>query len=372
MTTNNQLNIATHNLSQLYTALDKTALISKTDIKGNITYVNELFINASKYTEEQLLGENHNIVNSNHHSDEFFTDLWNTIKSGETWKGTIRNKAKDGSFYWIEAVILPLKNEQSEVIEFLNISQDITTKVNLEKDNEALQLKNKEIEQFAYVVSHDLKEPIRTLEGMTHILQMKHSYKLGEKGNEILAYILKATDRMSNLIKGLLDLSVLGTKNEIESIDSEATLEVVIEDLSLLIEKNNVQIHNSSLPKIYGYKTEFRLLLQNLIQNAIKFKRQNVTPLIKITSVETGDFYQFSVEDNGIGIRKENIDKIFKIFSRLQNSSKVEGTGIGLAHCKKIVSLHGGEIWAESVFKKGTTIFFTIPIQKNKAAEPNN
>ena len=222
--------------------------------------------------------------------------------------------------------------------------------------------KNKELEQFAYVASHDLQEPLQTIGGFVRRLEKKYKGQLDEKADNHLFYIAQATDRMSDVIKGLLDYSRLGREKQMSSIDCNQLVKDIRDDLGTSINESKASLHISQLPRIRGYESEVRLLFQNLINNAIKFRKEDTAPVISISAEKKADHWEFTVKDNGIGIDPKYNDKIFLIFQRLHSRSEYEGTGIGLAHCRKIMDLHGGNIWVQSKPDKGSTFYFTIPI----------
>ncbi|MEO5890074.1 MAG: two-component regulator propeller domain-containing protein [Ferruginibacter sp.] len=231
--------------------------------------------------------------------------------------------------------------------------------------NEELEIKNKELEQFAYVASHDLQEPLRTTAGFAELLQQQYRGKIDEKADKYLAFISEATSRMKVLIKDLLDFSRIGPKAPMEKVDCNHLLKYLFKDIMAAIQEAGADIQFTELPVINGYPTEIKLLFQNLVINAIKFRRKDIIPQIRINAQETAEYWEFSVSDNGIGIEKKNCERIFDIFQRLHTRVEYEGSGIGLAHCKKIVELHKGKIWVNSKPGEGTTFHFTI--LKNKA-----
>lgn len=230
-----------------------------------------------------------------------------------------------------------------------------------EQANKNLERKNKELEQFAYVASHDMQEPLRTTSSYVDLLQKQYGGKFDEKGERYLNYIVHSADRMKVLIKDLLDFSRIGTKGQLESVDCNVIVQNVLDDLGAAIEESKAEIKTCRLPVINAYPTELKLLFQNLIFNAIKFRKKDVQPEIKINIYSANGNWEFSVADNGIGIDKKHNEKIFVIFQRLHSRNMYEGSGIGLAHCKKIAELHGGQIWVESEPGKGSTFYFTIP-----------
>jgi light-regulated signal transduction histidine kinase (bacteriophytochrome) len=224
-----------------------------------------------------------------------------------------------------------------------------------------IERKNRELEQFAYMASHDLQEPLSTIGGFVHRFEKKYKGKLDESADQYLQYMSQAIDRMSELIKGLLSYSRLGNELQATTIDCNKIVEDLQDDLGKNISESNATIHRRNLPRLRGYESEFRLLLQNLINNAIKFRKPGTDPVISISAIYENNQWKFAVKDNGIGIDPESHDKIFLVFQRLHPRSQYDGHGLGLAHCRKIVELHGGNIWVESQPGKGSTFYFTIP-----------
>ena len=200
---------------------------------------------------------------------------------------------------------------------------------------------------------------------MIGILQEQYSSQLDEDAKLALNFMTEATDRMSELIKGLLDYSRIGGGQELMTFDSNETISVITKDLATIMESTNTIITKDKLPILKAYSTEVRLLFQNLISNAIKFQKDGVLPKIHISAQEDNDYWKFSVKDNGIGIPEKDSRNVFAIFQRLNKRNDYEGTGIGLAHCEKIVHLHGGEIWVDSKINEGSIFYFTIPRNLN-------
>lgn len=233
----------------------------------------------------------------------------------------------------------------------------------LEQAKNELEVKNKELSQFAYIVSHDLKEPLRNFKNITEILRDDYKDVIDDEGNKLLNFISGGTNRMIQIINDLLDYGSVGKQKEITAINCNELVNIILQDLGSLIKDHKANIIVNNLPTINGYRTELRLLFQNLINNAIKFNKPGENPRVEI-SAEQKDGWTFSVKDNGIGISTENKDKVFNVFERLHSKSEYEGTGIGLAHCKKITDLHGGKIWIESDLGKGSTFYFNIPALK--------
>ncbi len=245
----------------------------------------------------------------------------------------------------------------------LNIEIDDYEKAEIKLENliDELKISNIELEQFAYVSSHDLKEPLRMITSFLQLLQKKYADTLDEDANEFINYALDGAKRLDLLINDLLEFSQIGSlERELKYLDSERIVELVLINLKPLIQDNNVKITYDSLPSIYANDQQILQLFQNLISNAIKYRGEK-NPEIHISSNKLDNEYIFSVKDNGIGIDKKHLEQIFTIFQRLHTRGKYAGTGIGLAISEKIVQQHHGKIWAESELGKGTTFYFTIP-----------
>ncbi len=232
-----------------------------------------------------------------------------------------------------------------------------------ESANEKLIAKNNEMEEFAYVASHDLKEPLRTTTSFIKLLQKKYAGQLDEQADKYIRFINESSERMKVLIEDLLEFSRIGNNPKLTTIDCNQLLTTVLADIDVTIQESGAAVTSTSLPVITGYNTEMKLLFQNLLINAVKFKKPGVAPEISVTSQDSGTHWQFAFKDNGIGIDPAFKDKIFKIFQRLHSISDYQGSGIGLAHCNKIAALHNGKIWVDSALGEGCTFFFTV--QKN-------
>jgi PAS domain S-box-containing protein len=269
-------------------------------------------------------------------------------------------KRKSGEEFPVEISLSPLETEEGVLVSAA--IRDITDRKKAEVVKQRaleMEIKNKELEQFAYVASHDLQEPLRTITSFIDLLQKKHTGD-DEKTTKYFKYITDAAGRMKNLITCLLDYSRIGKSSKPEKVNCAELIKEVLVDLNRLIAESKANIKAIKLPAINGYPLELKLLFQNLISNSIKFSKKGVVPQIVIKASKISGYWKFSVQDNGIGIGTEHFDKIFAIFQRLHLRDEYEGTGIGLAHCQKIVHLHGGKLWVESKLGEGSTFYFTL------------
>jgi light-regulated signal transduction histidine kinase (bacteriophytochrome) len=220
---------------------------------------------------------------------------------------------------------------------------------------------NKDLKEFAYVVSHDLKEPLQVIKGFLMLFEKRYKDKLDEKANEIIRFAVDGAKRMQELIKDLLEYSQVGNRGkEFKPADCSLILNKAISNLKVSIEESGAVVTHDTLPTVMADAIQLSSLFQNLIGNAIKFHGSEA-PMVHISTERKGDEWLFSVRDNGIGIDPKFADRIFAVFQRMHSSDEYPGTGIGLAICKKIIEHHGGRIWVESEPGKGATFYFTIP-----------
>jgi PAS domain S-box-containing protein len=606
-------------------ALDESAIVAITDQKGIITHINENFCRISKYTREELIGQDHRIINSSYHDKAFIRNLWGTIAAGGVWRGELKNKAKDGSYYWVDTTIVPFLNERGKPYQYVAIRSDITERKliqekvieselfiktitdnlpvliaywnsdlhclfanktysewfdrqphemlginkrdllnrdeferdkqhlenvlkglpqsfertfykkngikifthtqyvpdvqdnvikgfysliydvteikmaevsrknaetlgiraleerntilesigdaffavdkkwvvtywnkiaetvlcipkrkiigkslwnvfpdsvesesyfkyhqaietnqavrfenysqdlekwyeinaypaeaglsvyfkditdrkvsemrlkqlneNLQKHARELAISNAELEQFAYVASHDLQEPLRMVTSFLTQLEKKYSTIIDDKGRQYIHFAVDGAKRMRQIILDLLDFSRVGrTEDDLEEVNVNNLLKEIITLYRRQIEEVKASIVFENLPSLQTYKTPIRQVFQNLVSNSLKYHSKNQTPVVTIGCKETDSFFEFSVEDNGIGIDPEYFDKIFIIFQRLHNKDEYSGTGMGLAIAKKIIENLGGKIWVESAEGKGSAFHFTV-LKNNK------
>lgn len=355
-------------LEEFKTGIDKVAIVSITDKNGTIKYVNDAFCEISEYSREELIGKNHTIVDSDYHDEAFFNDIKTTVNKGLVWLDDIKNKSKSNKDYWVNTAIIPTIDRNGEISEYLNIKIDITKRKEAEKLLESkyvqqLEKNNRELEQFAYVASHDLQEPLRTVKSFSDLLHNEYYDKLDDTAKTSLDFIKESTHRMQMLIKGLLDYSKLGKEYDLEVVDLNQLVNNSLADLNQKIKETSAKITTTALPIIDGYTLPLQLLFQNIISNALKFTKPNVPPEIHICSFDKDEFWEIQISDNGIGIAEKHKKRVFAIFQRLHLNSEYEGTGIGLAHCQRIIEMHKGEISIDSVVNEGSTFKLTIKKQ---------
>lgn len=270
---------------------------------------------------------------------------------------------KYGHEFPVELSIIPIDNHFEELT-FCFFLKDISSRKQrekeIEKQNRMLQIKNNELEQFTYIASHDLQEPLLTLTSFSDLLLEEHNESLNDEGKLFVQFINKSAIRMRALVSGLMEYSRIDKKEIILEVDCDEILTNVLQDLEVKINASEARITVNPLPLIRGNAVYLRMLFQNLLANAIKFRKENTKPEININFQERDTDWLFSVSDNGIGIAEKNLEQIFVIFKRLNRQDQYEGYGIGLAHCQKIIDIHKGELWVESVIGAGSTFYFTI------------
>jgi PAS domain S-box-containing protein len=335
---------------------------------GIIRLVNAQAEKVFNYSRDEMIGQrvemlipSSSAIRHSLHRESFFADpKVRSMGIGLELYG----RRKNGIDFPVEISLSPLETEEGLWVSAA--IRDITEK---KQDHESLrdyarklEISNNNLEQFAYVASHDLQEPLRTITNFAEILSKNELGKLDADSTLYMNYIVTASERMKVLIRDLLMYSRIGKKRVIEMVDCAAVINNVLNDMNLMIKENNAKITVHSLPTIMASKTEINQLFLNLISNAVKYKKEDVTPEVEVNAKQENNHWLFMVKDNGIGIDKEFNERIFIIFQRLHNQNKYSGTGIGLATCRKIVEMSGGHIWVESEPGRGSTFYFTVQI----------
>ena len=499
-----ELQVANATLGDFKAALDRHAIVAITDTQGTITYANDKFCQISRYPREELVGQNHRIVNSGHHPKAFMRDLWQTIGSGQVWKGEIKNRAKDGSFYWVDSTIVPFFDPAGKPSQFITIRSDITerkraeeslreseervrlateaacigvwerdpksnmlrwdarmfaiygmpaapgglvsyqdwqarvlpadlagqearlqrtitscgqdqrefrirrasdgvirviqaaerviagadgaaarvvgvnlditerkqaeeeiTGLNADLQRHAAELtsSNQELEAFSYSVSHDLRAPLRAVDGFSRMVLADYAPKLDDEGRRMLGVIRAEAQRMGRLIDDLLAFSRLGRQSiEAADIEMQALARSVSDELVALEPGRSVRLDLRPLPPARGTEAMIRQVWVNLVGNALKFTKGCELAEIEIGAWDGGSSGQvYYVKDNGIGFDMCYVDKLFGVFQRLHSQQEFPGTGVGLALVQRIVKRHGGRAWAEGQCDQGATFYFTLP-----------
>ncbi|MHC1635901.1 MAG: sensor histidine kinase [Candidatus Methanospirareceae archaeon] len=338
-------------------------------IEAKHVYVNDYYCELTGYTREELYQmSGFDMVHPS--VKEEVMERYRRKMRGE--KQPIYNEfewiRKDGKVRTVglSSAVATYRGKPAFICYFRDITEEKRYKEELERINRELEKKNKELDDFVYAVSHDLKEPLRSITIFSDFLKEDYADKLDDMGKDYLERLQKAAVRMAELIDDLLKLSRIGRKTEeFIEVDLNGLLEEVREELAAAIMEKNVDLRIGKLPVVRCQPTLMKEVFKNLISNAIKFN-ESKKPMVEVRGEEKKDEYIFSVRDNGIGIEEVHIKRIFGIFQRLHHRDKYPGTGAGLAICKKIIEEHGGRIWTKSKVGEGSTFYFTIPKHKNK------
>lgn len=352
-------------LPDLIFQVSKTGIVQ--DLYANDTYRNFL-------EEMDLVGKHVSEILPEKDCGIALSALHQAIETGTMQTGQYIHPEKQQNLYY-EFRISRLNNE-SGIIVVRDITNLITTQTQLDQKLEELSQKNEELEKyitsntelekFAYIASHDLREPLRSIVGFAQLIQKRNADKLDKESSEFLEKVIDSGQRMNLLIHGLLDYSkVTSAGRAFDQVNMLNVLEKVRSDIQAQMEESKAELIVTELPEVNGDELQLRQLLQNLVSNGIKFSRANIRPVIQVRAEKNKDIWTFAVQDNGIGLDMRYKEKVFQIFSRLHTSDKYHGSGIGLAVCKRIVERHGGNIWLDSTPGKGTTVYFTIASGKS-------
>lgn len=364
-------------LSEQKFALDKHAIVTITDIKGNITYVNDLFCEVSEYSREELLGSNHRILRSGYHEREFFREMYHTIRQGNVWHGEICNRSKSQREYWVDTTIVPFVDEQGKPKSYIAIRTDVSALKQAERDMEAAKMAAEDSarakSEFLASMSHEIRTPMNGVLGMLGILeksilttdQMRQLTLAKDSANSLLV-----------IINDILDFSKIESgKLELESLDFDLCrmLGDFSESMGLRASDKNIElimdIRNVHASRVKGDPGRLRQVLTNLVSNALKFTQEGEVVIRASLTPGSGDGLLFtcSVTDTGIGIRADKLDSLFESFTQADSSTtrKYGGTGLGLTICKQLCELMDGSISAVSELNVGSTFTFTIELKQS-------
>ncbi|HLO11644.1 MAG TPA: ATP-binding protein, partial [Pseudoneobacillus sp.] len=334
-------------------ALDQSSIVAFTDAKGIITSVNDKFCEISKYSREEIMGKDHNILNSGYHSKDFFKNLWRTIGEGRVWKGEIRNKAKDGTYYWVDTTIVPFLNEHGKPYQYLAIRNDITER---KKTEEVLHRQDKlaAVGQLAAGVAHEIRNPLTSMKGYAEFLQLDEK---DPERMEFLNIILDEIERVNTIVE---DFMVLAKPKAVE-LEEKNVVPVIKNVVSLLefeARKKNVHLSfdcNQEIIQIECDENRLKQVFLNFIKNGIEAMPNGGDLHVKTIIHENN--VQISIQDSGVGIPKEKLKKLGEPFF----TTKKNGNGLGLMVSFKIIESHNGKVFVESEPNKGTTFNILLP-----------
>ena len=376
-------------LAEFKDALDAHCIVAITDTRGKITYANDKFCAISKYSREELIGQSHRIVNSNYHSKAFMEELWQTISNGKIWQNIIKNKTKDGSFYWLDTTIVPFIGVDGKPTQYISIRSDITTSMQAQETlhdaHQELRQANAELDKSARLkdeflanMSHELRTPLNAILGLSESLLEEVHSPLSPRQHKSITTISNSGEHLLSLINDILDLS------KIEAGMLELNLQKV--QLKEFCESCLIFVRTQALKKNLqvGFQMEqesrsvlvdpmrLKQILVNLLTNAVKFTPQGKRIGLIVKFPKEDSSVEFHVWDKGIGISPDDRDKLFKPFSQVDSglNRSQEGTGLGLALVAKLTDLHGGNVKLESETGKGSRFIVTLPLHLSAASNP--
>lgn len=334
------------------------------DKANNYVRVNKYIADAHGQSKEMLEGKNLAELYPKQEAERYYADDLEVIDSGIAKLNIEENWSAGKDIKWVSTSKIPFRNDAGEVIGVIGMSLDITERrlqeEQLKKFMILLQKSNEDLEQFAYLASHDLQEPLRMITSFLTMLNEKYSAVIDDDGKKFIHFAVDGAKRMRLIIQDLLEFSRISRSNyQAEQVDTNEVVNDIKFILKIPVEEKKAIIRSDKLPVIQFYKVPLRQIFQNLIENALKYNKEGIPPEIDIAAQEFDDHWQFSVADNGIGIDEAYFDQIFVLFKRLHNKDEYSGNGIGLAASKKFIEYKGGKIWVES--GKGSIFYFTVP-----------
>lgn len=337
------------------------------DSSGYIQEFNSGAARLSKYVPGEMIGKHFSAF---YQDDDLANEIPATFMQQAIAEGTAQNEGwllrKGAEAFWSYSCMAPEYDGANRVTGFIMLIRDETekylTKLTTDEYVRKLALKKKELDQFVYIASHDLQEPLINVRNFVELFRMEYLESFDQDAHLYMLNIDKATEKMRNLIKGLLDHSRLSIDQTKVSIDCNVLIDDLLPRLSGIIKSKGAKVHYVNLPVLNGFESGIKQLFGHLISNALKFSKEGQKPKIEITAFKEGNFWRFEFSDNGIGIEDRFKEKIFGMFQRLHGTEIYPGDGVGLTHCRKIVELHGGKIWVESKVGEGTKFCFTLSL----------
>ncbi|GAB6053188.1 hypothetical protein JCM17960_20080 [Magnetospira thiophila] len=334
-----------------------------TDSATVIKCVNDAFTRITGYTAEEVIGEMPRILSSGRQDKAFYKSMWADLNRTGYWQGEIFNRRRNGDIYPEFMTITAIKNDDGHVDHYVAIFSDISR---IRQREEKLRAINAELEEFAYVTSHDLREPLRMISSYMGLIQRHYGQDFDDREREYFAFVQDGAKRMDALIRDVLTYSRIGRhENAFTSVDIHSLMSRVIDSLGPFIAEAGAEIIvHPDLPHPLAEENEIERVFTNLLENALKYRRPDQAPRIAVGGRVEGGRALFTISDNGIGIEPQYQERIFRMFQRLhEREAYGGGTGIGLAVCQKVIDSHGGRIWVQSKPGEGSTFSFTLPLE---------
>lgn len=333
-----------------------------------IVYCNQAFLDLTGYQQSEVMGRNCRFLQGPKTDKKVIDQLSEAVSNRQHVRVTVENFRKDGSSFWNDLVVSPIFDDEGRVTHFVGLQLDITDRVTFEErlrqSQHELIRSNKELEQFTYAASHDLQEPLRMVSSYMQLVKERYGDKLDEDGKTFINFAADGAQRMQSLVNDLLDLSrVRTTARSFQTEDLNTLYEEALANLQAAVIESDAAVTHDTLPSLKVDKTQITQLFQNLISNAIKYRKSGQAPVIHVAAARQKGSYVITITDNGIGIKPQYYERIFGVFQRLHTRTEYPGTGVGLAICSKIVERHGGKIWVESPSDGGTVFSFSLPAQ---------
>lgn len=366
------LSRAHKHLERLRITLDQHAIVATTDADGRITYANEKFCELSGYSPEELLGQDHRLVNSGYHPKAFFEDMWRTIGQGRVWRGEIRNRAKDGRCYWVASTIVPFTDESGRIIEYMAIRTEITEH---KKTQQRLAEMYDTAHQFVDHVSHEFRTPLTVIKEFASIILDGLAGATNSEQREYLEIIVNRVDDLSVLVDDMLDTSKLEA-GLLGIARADCQIEQIVERVRTTLERKasaararlEIDIPPDQ-PAVYCDAEKIGRVITNLVVNALKFCGENGLVTLRSTVDASQHAVTVSVIDNGPGIAPENLEALFQRFRQIGGPARsgLSGFGLGLSIAKELVTLNFGDITVESKPGSGSTFSFTVPFADRRS-----
>lgn len=353
---------------RLSSAVEQSAAsVVITDTEGRLTYVNPRFTETSGWLPQEVLGRGLDFLRTGRTSPAEYAEMWRTLEAGRVWHGEFLNRRKDGSLWWEQASIAPVRDDLGRVTHYVAVKEDISERKETERRLrtmvDELRRSNRELQHFASIVAHDLQEPLRAISGFAQLLRKRYGDRLDAEADSYIDYMVGGAEHMKAMFRDLMDYSQVDAAPMAPAdVDLAAVAGDVRDALHREITEAGADVVVGPLPVVCCSRRQMEMVFAHLVANGLKFRHPDRPPRIVIGAARRSEAWEVHVLDNGIGIPPEQAKGLFVLFRRLHTQAQYAGTGIGLAISRRIVERHGGRIWAESDGLSGTAIRFTLPL----------